>query len=61
MSSRAVYAIRLRLFRIAMHSALPPNEADGAPYTPALLPRAGLFLLGLPAVNGILPYACFGQ
>ena len=61
MSSCAVCVIRPRLFRIAMHAALPPIKADGAPYTPALLPRAGLFLLGLPAVNGSLPCTGLGQ
>ena len=44
-----------------MHAALPPNKAGGVPYTPALLPRAGLFLLGLPAMCGNLPYTSFGQ
>ena len=44
-----------------MHAALPPNKAGGVPYTPARLPRAGLFLLGLPAMCGSLPYTSFGQ
>ena len=61
MSSRAVCPIRPRLFRIGMHAATPSNKADGTPYTPALLPRAGLFLPGLPAMFGTLPYMSFGQ
>lgn len=44
-----------------MHAATPSNKADGTPYTPALLPRAGLFLPGLPAMFGTLPHMSFGQ
>ena len=37
-----------------MHAATPSNKADGTPYTRHFSPRRTV-LLGLPAVNGILP------